>query len=209
MGRPRICTLAFRTKHSIPKPLRTIGEARKWISTRLQFPVEEACLIKDGRACCDEEEIGEDDLWLVTLPAGAEGVPDDCPVRHNGQKRDGEGDEEAYRQMVQTAGARKKTEKVTLYVEDTTRRKRLSKKTGKLMSKMYAVRVLPHQTLKEVRTKLAQRSSCKIPHSEMRFVVRGRQVVDHFSIREYLITQRTQKLVFFLSRVPVGLMMDS
>ena len=169
-----MCMLAFSVRHAVPRSVHTIKEVRKWIAHCLNFPVEEACLIREGVQLKGEEEVGEEDMHLVTQPPALQGDKEDRTGRI-GEK------------------------KVVIYVEDTTRRKKRSKTTGELMSKMYAVKMLPHQTIRDLRIKLWTKSSCRIPPTRQVFTVRGRRVQDYFSLREYLITQRVTRLVFFLT----------
>lgn len=162
-------TLAFCTRHLVPASLLRVGQVRQWIAKRLHFPVEEACLIRDGAKLGEEEEVGEEDLYLVTQPS----------------QEEREGNEDC---------------RIVVYVEDTTRKKRMSKKKGQLVSKKYAVKMFPHQTIGDLGQKLWNNSSCCVPPRRQCFLTRGRRVRNDFSIREYLITQRKHEVTFFLSR---------
>ena len=84
---------------------------------------------------------------------------------------------------------------LTIYVLDTTRPRKQSNKY-----KTYAVRMRPHQTVQDLRQKLWLKSSCSIPVHQQRFVVRGREVTTQFSLREYVMTQRKNRVMFFLSK---------
>lgn len=81
---------------------------------------------------------------------------------------------------------------IKIYVKDTTR----------APNKMYAVKMLPGQTAKELKEKLFNKSSCKVSPKHQLLTCRGKVVDSSFTLREYVISQRRDRIVFYLSKNP-------
>ena len=81
---------------------------------------------------------------------------------------------------------------IKIYVKDTTR----------APNKMYAVKMLPGQTAKELKEKIFNKSSCKVSPKHQLLTCRGKVVDSSFTLREYVISQRRDRIVFYLSKNP-------
>eukprot|EP00591_Stephanopyxis_turris_P012350 CAMPEP_0195529532 /NCGR_PEP_ID=MMETSP0794_2-20130614/32123_1 /TAXON_ID=515487 /ORGANISM="Stephanopyxis turris, Strain CCMP 815" /LENGTH=401 /DNA_ID=CAMNT_0040660853 /DNA_START=136 /DNA_END=1341 /DNA_ORIENTATION=+ len=79
---------------------------------------------------------------------------------------------------------------IRIYVKDTTR----------VPNKMYAVKMEAGQTVAEMKSKLYKKSTCKVLPDDQQLTVRGKVVDDTFSLREYTISQRKDRIVFYLSK---------
>jgi hypothetical protein len=86
-------------------------------------------------------------------------------------------------------------QKVKIYIKDTTR----------VPNKMYCVKMDSTQSVPELKKKLFEKSSCKVPASLQLLTCRGKVVDGRFSLREYIITQRRDRIVFYLSKNPDAL----
>ena len=83
-------------------------------------------------------------------------------------------------------------EKIVVYVKDTSR----------IPNKTYAVKMDPSQTPEELKLKLYEKSSCKLRPRQQLLTCRGKIVDNTFSLREYTISQRSDRILFYLSKNP-------
>lgn len=84
---------------------------------------------------------------------------------------------------------------VKIYVKDTTR----------VPHKMYAVKMGAFQKVNDLKTKLFEKSSCKLRPQQQLLTCRGRVVDNTFTLREYTISKRRDRIVFYLSKDPESL----
>lgn len=81
---------------------------------------------------------------------------------------------------------------IKIYVKDTTR----------TPNKMYAVKMSPAQNSTELKQKLYHKSSCSVPIQQQQLTVRGKVLDDTFSLREYTISQRRNRVILYLTKDP-------